>query len=112
MPNLTFNKRSMHGIRTWRADLEIETGRAWMRNAVRRDLIPALVMVEMSHLLFAVPQAYRYKSSGRATVSRRLSEHRVGGPSMQYGTSAIRQARSAECHRATDRRSVVTIAPV
>ena len=41
-----------------------------MGNAVYRDLIQALVMVDMEHLVLAVPQAYRYKTGGRATVSR------------------------------------------
>ena len=55
---------------SWRAGLEVEAGRAWMGNAVYRDLIQALVMVEMDHLLIAVPQTYRYKSGGCLTVSR------------------------------------------
>ena len=41
-----------------------------MGNAVYRDLIQALVMVNMEHLILAVPQAYRYKSGGRAVASR------------------------------------------
>ncbi|MCY3802619.1 MAG: hypothetical protein OXG46_13715 [Chloroflexi bacterium] len=54
----------------WLAGLEIEAGRAWMGNAVYRDLIQALVMVDMEHLILAVPQLYRYKASGRPTSSR------------------------------------------
>ena len=54
----------------WLAGLEIEAGRAWMGNAVYRDLVQALVMVDMEHLVLAVPQVYRYQTSGRATSSR------------------------------------------
>ncbi len=52
-----------------RAGLEIKAGRAWMGNAIYRDLIQALVIVEMDHLFLAVPQAYRYKTGGRETIS-------------------------------------------
>ncbi len=67
-PELQYEVDAWH--QGWLAGLEIEAGRAWMGNAVYRDLIQALVMVDMEHLILAVPQAYRYKSGGRATVSR------------------------------------------
>ena len=54
----------------WKVGLEVEAGRAWMGNAIYRDLIQALVMVEMDHLFLAVPLAYKYKSSGKQTISR------------------------------------------
>ena len=54
----------------WLAGLEVEAGRAWMGNAVYRDLIQALVMVDMEHLLLAVPQFYHYKSGGRPASSK------------------------------------------
>lgn len=54
----------------WRCGIEIEAGRAWMGNAVYRDLIQAMVMVELEHLILAVPLAYRYNSSGKPVVSR------------------------------------------
>jgi hypothetical protein len=54
----------------WRCGLEIEAGRAWMGNAVYRDLIQALVMVELDHLILAVPNGYRYQSGGKTTVSK------------------------------------------
>ena len=66
-PDLQYEVDAWHP--KWRAGLEIEAGRAWMGNAVYRDLIQALVMVEMDHLLLAVPRAYKYTSGGRATVS-------------------------------------------
>lgn len=36
-----------------------------MGNAVYRDLIQALVMVDLDCLCLAVPQQYKYKSGGR-----------------------------------------------
>ena len=54
----------------WCCGLEIEAGRAWMGNAVYRDLIQALVMVGVNTLCLAVPNEYKYKSNGRLTVSR------------------------------------------
>lgn len=54
----------------WRCGLEVEAGRAWMGNAVYRDLVQALVMVELECLVLALPIGYRYQSSGRATVSK------------------------------------------
>ena len=53
----------------WRCGLEIEAGRAWMGNAVYRDLIQAMVMVEVDWLVLAVPNAYRYKSDGKPVIS-------------------------------------------
>ena len=54
----------------WLAGLEIEAGRAWMGNAIYRDLIQALVMVDLENLILAVPQMYRYNVKGRATASK------------------------------------------
>ena len=41
-----------------------------MGNAVYRDLIQALVMVELDHLILAVPNGYRYQRGGKTTVSK------------------------------------------
>jgi hypothetical protein len=54
----------------WRCGLEIEAGRAWMGNAVYRDLIQTSVMVNVDHLCLAVPNAYKYKTGGRETFSK------------------------------------------
>lgn len=67
-PNLQYEIDAYHP--TWRCGLEIEAGRAWMGNAVYRDLIQALVMVQVDTLALAVPLGYRYKSTGRDTVSK------------------------------------------
>lgn len=54
----------------WRCGIEIEAGRAWMGNAVYRDLIQAMVMVDLEHLILAVPMIYKYQSGGRPTSSK------------------------------------------
>lgn len=59
-PDLQYEVDAWHP--EWRVGLEVEAGRALMGNAVYRDLVQALVMVDMDHLLLAVPQSYRYKS--------------------------------------------------
>jgi hypothetical protein len=57
----------------WRCGLEVEAGRAWLGNAVYRDLIQALVMVDLEHLILAVPNGYRRMSLGRKVVSKDYS---------------------------------------
>jgi hypothetical protein len=54
----------------WRCGLEVEAGRAWMGNAVYRDLVQAMVMVEVDFLILAVPNSYRYHSGGRKAISK------------------------------------------
>jgi hypothetical protein len=54
----------------WNCGLEVEAGRAWLGNAVYRDLVQALVMVDLRNLVLAVPNGYRRKSLGRAVVSK------------------------------------------
>jgi hypothetical protein len=67
VPSLQYEIDAWHP--EWQAGLEVEAGRAWMGNAVYRDLIQALVMVNLDHLVLAVPNAYRYKSGGRDVAS-------------------------------------------
>ncbi|MEQ8388787.1 MAG: hypothetical protein RIE22_08755 [Alphaproteobacteria bacterium] len=62
-PSLQYEIDAWHP--EWRAGLEVEAGRAWMGNAVYRDLIQALVMVDLQHLVLTVPNSYRYKTGGR-----------------------------------------------
>jgi hypothetical protein len=83
----------------WRCGLEIEAGRAWMGNAVYRDLIQALVMVQVEHLIIAVPNAYKYasKATGKSVISadysnaKRLAEALYGHTRMRlpYGLTVI-----------------------
>lgn len=49
--------------------LEVEAGRAWMGNAIYRDLIQALVMVDVQHLVLCVANEYRYQTKGRVVVN-------------------------------------------
>ncbi len=86
VPDLQYEVDAWHP--EWCAGFEVEAGRAWMGNAIYRDLIQALVMVEMEHLLLAVPQAYRYRTGGRATVSRDY-ENIVSVAQALYGHSRI-----------------------
>lgn len=54
---------------TWNCGLEVEAGRAVMGNAIYRDIVQALVMVDVDYLVLAVPNIYKYMSSGRPTSS-------------------------------------------
>lgn len=85
-PSLQYEIDGYHP--TWRCGIEIEAGRAWMGNAVYRDLIQALVMVNLDHLILAVPLAYKYKSQGRNTSSRDY-ENTVAVADALYGHSRI-----------------------
>lgn len=85
-PELQYQIDAWHP--TWLAGLEIEAGRAWMGNAIYRDLIQALVMVDLKHLILAVPQMYRYNSSGRRTTSRDF-ENTVAVAQALYAHSRI-----------------------
>jgi hypothetical protein len=74
---------------TWRCGLEVEAGRAWMGNAIYRDLVQALVMVDLEHLVLAVPLAYRYMSGGRPVVSKDY-ENTVSVADALYSHTRIR----------------------
>jgi hypothetical protein len=67
-PTLKYEIDAYHS--EWHCALEVEAGRAWMGNAIYRDLIQALVMVEVDILALAVPIAYKYRTKGRATISQ------------------------------------------
>jgi len=41
---------------------EIEAGRAWKGNAVYRDIVISLLLIDVEHLILAVPLTYKYKS--------------------------------------------------
>lgn len=73
---------------TWKCGLEIEAGRAWMGNAVYRDLIQAMVMVELETLILCVPVGYRYQSGGKLTVSRDY-DNTIAVADAIYGHSRI-----------------------
>ena len=67
-PTVRFEIDAFHT--EWQCGLEIEAGRAWLGNAVYRDLILASVMANVDHLVLAVPNAYRYRSGGRPKTGR------------------------------------------
>ena len=86
-PDLQYEIDAWHP--EWKAGLEIEAGRAWMGNAIYRDLVQALVMVETDHLLLAVQNAYHYSASNRSMTSRDY-RHTVSVAQALYGHSRIR----------------------
>lgn len=73
----------------WKCGLEVEAGRAWMGNAVYRDIVQALVMVHVDHLCLAVPNRYVYQSGGRAAKSSDY-ENTVKVARALYGHSRIK----------------------
>ena len=73
----------------WRCGLEIEAGRAWMGNAVYRDLVQAMVMVDVDILILAVPIAYKFNNSGKQTISSDFENTRAV-VSAVYGHSRVR----------------------
>jgi hypothetical protein len=60
-----------------------------MGNAVYRDLIQALVMVHVDHLILAVPNADKYKSGGK-TVSSSDYDNTVAVADALYGHTRLR----------------------
>jgi hypothetical protein len=72
----------------WKCGLEIEAGRAWMGNAVYRDLIQALTMVHLGHLILAVPNAYKYLSNNKPCISHDYA-NTVAVADALYGHSRI-----------------------
>jgi hypothetical protein len=67
-PGLQYEIDAFH--EEWKCGLEIEAGRGGMGNALYRDLVQALVMVELETLILAVANTYRFKSGGREVISR------------------------------------------
>jgi hypothetical protein len=86
-PSLQYEIDAWHP--EWRAGLEVEAGRAWMGNAVYRDLIQALVMVNLEHLVLAVPNTYKYKNGGRDVISNDYN-NAVAVADALYGHSRVR----------------------
>lgn len=86
-PDLQYEIDAFHD--EWGCGLEIEAGRGWMGNAVYRDLVQALVMVELRTLVLAVANGYRYQSGGRSTTSRDY-DNTVAVADALFGHSRIR----------------------
>jgi hypothetical protein len=85
-PDLQYEIDAFHA--EWRCGLEVEAGRGWMGNAVYRDLIQALVMVDLDTLVLAVANTYRYQTGGRTTISRDY-ENTVAVADALFGHSRI-----------------------
>jgi len=60
-----------------------------MGNAVYRDLIQAMVIVDLEHLILAVPMAYKYMSAGRETINKDF-EHTVSVANALYSHTRIK----------------------
>ena len=73
----------------WRCGLEVEAGRAWMGNAVYRDLVQAMVMVEVDWLALAVPNTYKYTSGKRPAQSQDY-DNTCGVADALFGHSRVR----------------------
>jgi hypothetical protein len=73
----------------WRCGLEVEAGRAWMGNAIYRDLVQGLVMVHVDTLVIAIPNGYKYKSGGRDVTSSDYS-NTVSVAETLFGHSRVR----------------------
>lgn len=68
IPTVRYQIDAYHPV--WQCALEVEAGRALMGNAIYRDLVQASVMVNVAHLVLAVPLTYKFMASGRAVVSK------------------------------------------
>ena len=86
-PALNYEIDAYHPV--WRCGLEVEAGRAWMGNAVYRDLVQGLVMVQVDTLALAVPNAYKYQSGGRTVASSDYS-NTVNVAETLYGHTRVR----------------------
>lgn len=73
----------------WRCGLEVEAGRGWLGNAVYRDLIQALVMVNVDYLVLAVANIYKRQSLGKPAPSSDY-ENTVAVADALYGHSRMK----------------------
>lgn len=85
-PDLQYEIDAFHP--EWKRGLEIEAGRGGMGNALYRDLVQALVMVELETLFLAVANTYRYKSGTRDSISKDYAKA-VAVADALYGHSRI-----------------------
>ncbi len=60
-----------------------------MGNAVYRDLVQALIMVNVEHLVLAVANTYKYVSSGKAAMSKDY-DNTLSVAEALYGHSRVR----------------------
>jgi len=87
VPTVRYQVDGYHPL--WRCGLEIEAGRAWMGNAVYRNLIQAMVMVDVDWLCLAVSNTYKYNTGGRQALSHDYENARELAEAL-YGHSRMR----------------------
>lgn len=75
-PDLKYEVDGYHS--EWRCGIEVEAGRAWKGNAVYRDLVQALVMVQVDSLALVVPNVYKYGGNNQ-----------YANPAFQYTKSVV-----------------------
>jgi hypothetical protein len=73
----------------WRCGLEVEAGRSWLGNAVYRDVVQAMVMVQVDYLALAVPNAYRYRANGKPLTCPAFKNAREVAEAL-YGHTRVR----------------------
>jgi hypothetical protein len=86
-PTLRYEIDAYH--REWRCGLEVEAARAWMGNAIYRDIVQGFVMVQVDYLVIAVPNGYRYQSAGRSVISSDYA-NALSVVETMYGHSRVR----------------------
>jgi len=67
-PSLKYQVDAFH--HEFGCGIEVEAGRATRSNAVYRNLIQALVMTQIEHLVMAVPLAYWYNTDNKRVSSK------------------------------------------
>jgi hypothetical protein len=87
VPRLQYEIDAFHA--DWRCGLEVEAGRGCMGNALYRDLVQALVMVELETLVLAVANAYKFRSGSRFKTSNDYDKA-VSVAESLFGHSRIR----------------------
>jgi hypothetical protein len=70
-----------------KSGLEVESARAVGGNAIYRDLVQAMVMVEVDHLFLAVPVTYVY---GKKNTKNNGFKHAVDVANALYGHTRIK----------------------
>jgi hypothetical protein len=86
-PELRYQIDGFHA--QWKCGIEVEAGRAFMSNAVYRDLIQAALMVDLDYLCLAVPMVYKFQTGGRTGTSRDYDNARAVADAL-YGHTRLR----------------------
>jgi len=73
----------------WRCGLEVEAARARLGNAIYRDLVQAMMMVEVDHLCVAVSNFYTFTVSGKPKESKDY-QHTVAVATAFFGHARVR----------------------